>query len=80
MTVPVPISPQWREIWRNDPEIYGYIKECRTALGTKGRLMIREHPREPMLTVTLEGNDFSRINELALVLCENLSLCAGQKD
>ncbi|MBR5405501.1 MAG: hypothetical protein K6E36_00650 [Oscillospiraceae bacterium] len=77
VTVPVPIAPQWREIWRNDPEIYGYIKECRTALGAKGRLMIREHPREPLLTVTLEGSDFMRINELALVLGENISLTAG---
>lgn len=77
VTIPVPIAPQWREIWRNDPEIYGYIKECSHSLGRDGRLIIREHAREPLLTVTLEGSDFMRINELALVLAENLSLCAG---
>lgn len=75
VSVPVMIPPQWREIWRNDPEIAGYITECERALGENGRLLIREHPQKSMLTVTLEGSDFRHINTLALTLAEQITKC-----
>jgi phosphoglucosamine mutase len=73
VSVPVRIPPQWREVWRNDPEIASCIADCEQALGTSGRLLIREHPREPVLTVTVEGSSFQQINTLAMALAEHIS-------
>ena len=75
VTVPVRIPPYWREIWRNDPEISGYIADCESVLGETGRLRIREHSREPLLSIVLEGSDFRQLNTLAFALAEHISVC-----
>ena len=75
VSVPVVIPPQWKEVWKNDPEIYGLITDCERALGEGGRMLIREHHREPFLTVMLEGSDFQQLNRLALDLAGHLSKC-----
>ena len=78
VTVPVGIPPKWREVWKNDPEVYGYITECERVLGKAGRLRIREHHKEPVLNVMLEGSDFQQLNTLAMELAAHLSGCMKQ--
>ncbi|HAG13086.1 MAG TPA: phosphoglucosamine mutase [Ruminococcus sp.] len=70
VAVSVRIPQYWREIWKNDKEITGFIAACEEELGMDGRILVREHRDDPAIRVMLEGKDFRRINNYAFAIAE----------
>lgn len=78
VSLTVRISEKWREIWKNDPEIVKAVSQCQTTLGSEGRILVREHSREPLIQVLLEGRDFERINRYAVTIADTIRNRTGQ--
>ena len=72
VAVSVRIPQYWREIWKNDPEISGYIAQCEQELGMEGRILVRERRDDASLRILLEGRDFKRINDYAFAIAEKI--------
>ena len=70
IAVSVRIPQYWREIWKNDKEITGFIAACEEELGMEGRILVREHQDEPAIRVMAEGKDFRRINSYTFAIAE----------
>ncbi|MBP0988046.1 MAG: phosphoglucosamine mutase [Oscillospiraceae bacterium] len=70
VAVSVKIPQHWREIWKNDPDITGFISACEAELGTEGRILVRERRDDASIRIMLEGRDFRRINSYAFAIEE----------
>lgn len=77
----VRISPNKKEIWKNDSVITGLIKENDERLGSEGRIVVRECAgTEPYIRVLAEGPDFGSINKMAVEIAQNIkSRCAASR-
>ena len=54
------------------------IKAAAEALGSDGRILVRESGTEPLIRVMLEGKDFKQINEYAIAISEKIKERAGR--
>jgi len=73
---PARIPAYWKEIWKNDPEISGFIAQCEQELGMDGRIVVRERKDDaPIINVMVEGRDFRRINSYLLAITEKITQC-----
>ena len=70
VAVSVRIPQFWREVWKNDKEITGFIAACEEELGMEGRILVREHRDDPAIRVMAEGCDFRRINNYVFAIAE----------
>lgn len=70
VAVSVRIPRYWREIWKNDPDITGFIAACEEELGIEGRILVRERRDDAAIRIMLEGRDFRRINNYAFAIAE----------
>ena len=68
----VPISKNFREVWKNDRAITGIIDEFEEILGEDGRVVVREIGKDPVIRIRIEGKDFSTINTMALQIADTI--------
>ncbi len=67
----VRISPRKREIWKNDGTVTGLIQQHEDALGSDGRLLVRESGGpDPFIRIMVEGQDFGQINSIAMEIAQ----------
>ena len=71
----VKISPQFREIWKNEKSITELIEKYEKELGDEGRIMVRESGKEPIVRIMTEGTDFGRINDMAVEIAQQIKEC-----
>lgn len=70
---PARIPAYWKEIWKNDPEISGFIAQCQEELGMDGRIVVRERREDaPIINVMVEGRDFRRVNSIMMEIAEKI--------
>ncbi|MDE5584397.1 MAG: hypothetical protein K2J08_11930 [Ruminococcus sp.] len=62
----VRISPEYKEIWKNDSVITDIIEDYQRIMGKKGRITVRENPKDSAVSVTAEGEDFTTANNTAM--------------
>ena len=73
---PARIPAYWKEIWKNDPEISGFIAQCQEELGMEGRIVVRERRDDsPIINVMVEGRDFRKINSYLMAITEKITQC-----
>ena len=62
----VKISEDWREVWKNIPELEEMIEKKEKELDGFGRIAVRENPSEPVIRVSVEGKHFDAVNDMAV--------------
>ena len=63
----VRIAPGKKEIWKNDAEVTGLIREHQVSLGNEGRIVVRESGSlEPFICIIAEGKSFGQVNAIAV--------------
>lgn len=70
VAINVKISDNWREVWKNIPELEEIIERNEKVLGRSGRIIVRENPTEPVIRVSVEGRRFDAVNSMALEIAE----------
>ena len=70
VAINIKISDRWREVWKNIPELEELIEKKERELGGIGRIIVREHPSEPVIRVSVEGRRFDAVNSMALEIAE----------
>lgn len=68
----VKISPHFKELWKNEKSVTELIESFEKELGSDGRIMVRESGKEPIVRIMAEGNDFGRINEMAVEIAQHI--------
>lgn len=68
----VKIHPHYKELWKNEKSITDLIEEYQQELGDEGRIMVRESGKEPIVRIMAEGNDFGRINDMAVGIAQRI--------
>ncbi|MBX3030050.1 MAG: phosphoglucosamine mutase [Chloroflexi bacterium] len=69
----VPLFPQqqravpvrFKDQWEADPELVAAVRDAETELTGRGRVLVRPSGTEPALRIMVEGEDASRVLELA---------------
>ena len=78
VVISVRIAPGFKEMWKNDSAITCLIDDINTALGRDGRVIVRENPGEAAVSVLVEGEDFTEINDIAMKIAEIIKYrCSG---
>ena len=62
-TLDVDISPENREIWKNDCVITEHIADYIHLFGNRAKLSVHENPGKPVISITAEGIDYDDIHE-----------------
>ncbi len=77
LLVNVRITEQTKGKWNTTPSIMAKISEAEAALGSNGRVLVRESGTEPLLRVMLEGRDEQQVRELTDLIVDEVkcSLC-----
>lgn len=76
----VKISPKFKELWKNEKSITELIESFERELGEDGRIMVRESGKEPIIRIMAEGNDFGRINDMAVDIAQHIKeKCAADE-
>lgn len=70
MLINARITEENKRIYKKDGEIQDKIKEIEDELGEGGRILVRSSGTEPLVRVMLEGQDVSRLHELAQALAD----------
>lgn len=68
----VNILPQYKELWKNNPDITDLIEQKQYGLGDDGRIFVREIGSEPLIRVMVEGKSFDAINKCALEISDKI--------
>jgi phosphoglucosamine mutase len=68
----VKISPHFKELWKNEKSVTELIESFEKELGEDGRIMVRESGKEPIVRIMAEGNDFGRINDMAVEIAQHI--------
>ncbi|HRR75732.1 MAG TPA: phosphoglucosamine mutase [Ruminococcus sp.] len=77
----VRIADTSREIWKNDKDITDLIEWYQGEFGDKGRVIVREsNAAAPFITITIEGSDFGRINDIAGEIAERIRQRCGARE
>lgn len=76
----VKISEDWREVWKNIPELEKLIEKKEKELDGFGRIAVRENPSEPVIRVSVEGKHFDAVNNMAVEIAETIKrLCPSHQ-
>lgn len=76
----VKITEDWREVWKNIPELEEIIEKKEKELGGFGRIAVRENPSEPVVRVSVEGRRFDAVNNMAIEIAAAINrLCPSHK-
>lgn len=67
----VRIREEQREVWKNIPQIGDMIEQSIASSEEAFKLTVREE-REPLISVTAEGQDFEIVNRVAMDVAETL--------
>lgn len=73
----VSILPQYKELWKNNPNITDLIEKKQYGLGDDGRIFVRELGAEPLIRVMVEGKSFDVINQCALEISDRIKEHTG---
>ena len=68
----VKIPAHYKELWKNEETITDLIEEYEKELGSEGRILVRESGKEPIVRIMTEGNDFGRINDMAVEIAQRI--------
>ncbi len=74
----VSILPQYKELWKNNPNITDLIEQRQYGLGDDGRIFVREAGAEPLIRVMVEGKSFDRINRYASEISDKIKEQTGR--
>ncbi len=75
----VSIRPEYKELWKNNPDITDLIEKKQYGLGDDGRIFVREVGAEPLIRVMVEGKSFEAINECAMEISDKIKEQTGSK-
>ncbi len=72
LLVNVKITEQTKGKWSTTDSIMAKIAQAEEALGSNGRVLVRESGTEPLLRVMLEGKDEQQVNELTNMIVDEV--------
>ncbi|MBP5379388.1 MAG: phosphoglucosamine mutase, partial [Ruminococcus sp.] len=68
----VKIPAHYKELWKNEKTVTDLIEVYEKELGSEGRILVRESGKEPIVRIMTEGNDFGRINDMAVEIAQRI--------
>ena len=71
----VTITEDKRGLWSKTPEINDIIQQAQTALGSSGRILVRESGTEPLLRVMVEAAKPEQVDEWTAKISDVVRQC-----